>query len=141
MLNWINLILLVISTALMAFFYIKSVEPAALEQKIGLNAYARSAYYRITASIFEIIVILNYILYFFLPVSILIPRFFFWDYWISLMFSLVIFFPSLFIMLKMQEEKHFFRIKNTLFIKEFIWRFGILKHLEKHLYGGVLHSF
>ena len=99
MLNWINLILLVISTALMAFFYIKSVGPAALEQKIGLNAYTRSAYYRITASVFEIIVILNYILYFFLPLP-LITRFFFWDYWISIILSLLIFFPSLYVMLK-----------------------------------------
>lgn len=99
MLNWINLIILVISTALMAFFYIKSVGPAALEQKIGLKAYARSAYYRIIASVFEIIVILNYIMYFFLPLP-LITRFFFWDYWISIILSLLIFFPSLYVMLK-----------------------------------------
>jgi protein-S-isoprenylcysteine O-methyltransferase Ste14 len=100
MINWINLIVLIISTALMAFFYIKSVGPAALEKKIGLNAYARSAYYRIIASVFEIIVILNYILYFFLPLPILIPRFFFWEYWISVTISLLIFFPSVYIMLK-----------------------------------------
>jgi protein-S-isoprenylcysteine O-methyltransferase Ste14 len=100
MINWINLIVLIISTSLMAFFYIKSVGPAALEQKIGLNAYARSAYYRIIASIFEIIVILNYILYFFLPLPILVPRYFFWDYWISVTISLLLFFPSVYVMLK-----------------------------------------
>jgi len=99
MLNWINLIILIISTALMAFFYTKSVGPAVLEQKIGLKAYARCAYYRITASIFELIVILNYVFYFFLPIPILIPRFFIWDYWISMVFSFVILIPSLYIML------------------------------------------
>ena len=100
MLNWINLIILVISTTLMAFFYVKSVGPAVLEQKIGLTAYARCAYYRITASVFELIVISNYIIYFFLPLPILIPRFFMWDYWISMILSLIVLFPSLFIMLK-----------------------------------------
>ena len=100
MLNWINLIILVISTTLMTFFYVKSVGPAVLEQKIGLTAYARCAYYRITASIFEIIVIFNYTFYFFLPLPILIPRLFIWDYWISMILSLIVLFPSLFIMLK-----------------------------------------
>ena len=99
MLAWINLIVLIISTVMMAFFYIKSIGPAALEQKIGLTAYARSAYYRITASAFELIVIVNYILYFFLPLPISFPQFFMWDYWISLVISIIILIPSLYIML------------------------------------------
>ncbi|MCK4383205.1 MAG: hypothetical protein KAW66_07930, partial [Candidatus Lokiarchaeota archaeon] len=65
----------------MAFFYIKSVYPATLAQKIGLKAYARCAYYRITASIFELVAILNYLFYFFLPLPIPILQFFIWDYW------------------------------------------------------------
>ncbi|MFX0081528.1 MAG: methyltransferase family protein [Candidatus Hodarchaeota archaeon] len=100
MFNWINLIILIIATALMAFFYVKSVGPAALEQKIGLNAYTRCAYYRIIASVFEIIVIINYLFYFILPLPIPIPRFFFWNYLISVIISVVILFPSLYIMLK-----------------------------------------
>ena len=84
----------------MVIFYIKSVGPAALEQKIGLVAYARCAYYRITASIFEIIVIINYLIYFFLPLPLPIPRFFIWDYWISIIFSIAILIPSSYIMLK-----------------------------------------
>ncbi|MFX1376384.1 MAG: methyltransferase family protein [Promethearchaeota archaeon] len=99
MLEWINFIILIVSTTLMAFFYIKSVGPAALEQKIGLTAYTRCAYYRIIASIFELIVILNYLFYFFLPLPILLPQFFVWDYWISLVSSIVILIPSLYIML------------------------------------------
>lgn len=100
MLNWINLIILIISTALMAFFYVKSVGPAALEQKIGLKAYTRCAYYRITASIFELIGIINYSLYFFFPIAFPIPQFFIWDYSISMVLSIVILIPSLYIMLK-----------------------------------------
>lgn len=100
MLNWINLIVLILSTALMAFFYIKSVYPATLAQKIGLKAYARCAYYRITASIFELVAILNYLFYFFLPLPIPILQFFIWDYWISIFIAFVILFPSLYIMLK-----------------------------------------
>ncbi len=100
MLNWINLIVLFISTALMAFFYIRSVGPAKLEQRIGEIAYKKCGNYRIIASVFEVIVIVNYIIYIFLPLHILIPQFFIWDYWISVILSIVILIPSLYIMLK-----------------------------------------
>ncbi|MHA2392271.1 MAG: methyltransferase family protein [Promethearchaeota archaeon] len=84
----------------MALFYIKSVLPATLAQKIGIKAYARCAYYRITASMFELISFINYLIYFFLPLPINIPRFFFWDYIISIVIGVVILIPSLYIMLK-----------------------------------------
>ncbi len=100
MLNWINLIVLILSTALMVFFYIKSVYPAILSQKIGLKAYARCAYYRIAASFFELVTILNYLFYFFLPLPIFIPQFFIWDYWISILIAFVVLVPSLYILLK-----------------------------------------
>ncbi|MFW9878574.1 MAG: methyltransferase family protein [Candidatus Thorarchaeota archaeon] len=38
--------------------------------------------------------------YFFLPLPIPIPRFFIWDYWISLIFSIVILISCLYIILK-----------------------------------------
>jgi len=100
MLNWINLILLILSTVLMAFFYIKSVYPATLAQKIGLKAYARCAYYRIIASIFELITFINYLIYFFLPIPIIMPHFFLWCYSISIITGIIILIPSLYIMLK-----------------------------------------
>jgi len=100
MLSWINFLILILSTALMTFFYIKSVYPATLSQKIGLKAYARCAYYRITASFFELVTILNYLFYFFLPLPLNFPQFFIWDYWISIFIALVILTPSLYIMLK-----------------------------------------
>jgi len=100
MLNWINIILLIISTLLMAFFYVKSVGPAKLEIKIGKIAYKKCGNYRIIASVFEIIAIINYIIYFFFPLPIPIPQFFIWDYWILVILSIVILIPCLYIMLK-----------------------------------------
>jgi protein-S-isoprenylcysteine O-methyltransferase Ste14 len=79
MYNWINLIILVISTALMAFYYIRSVGPAALEKKIGESAYVKCGRYRVI-----------------IPIS----QFFPWKYWISLIISFVILIPCVYIMLK-----------------------------------------
>jgi protein-S-isoprenylcysteine O-methyltransferase Ste14 len=100
MINWINFTILVFSTFLMAFFYIKSVSPAKLEHKLGEIAYKQCGYYRIIASIFEIVTIINYILYFFYPLPIPISRFFIWDYWISIILSITILIPCLYVMLK-----------------------------------------
>ena len=100
MIEWINFIILVIATVFMAFFYIKSVEPAKLEKKIGEKAYKRCGNYRIIASVFEIITAVNYILYFFYPLPINIPRFFIWDYWISIVLCFIILIPCMYIMLK-----------------------------------------
>ena len=100
MIELINFLILIISTALMSFFYIKSIGPAKLEEKIGEIAYKRCGNYRIIASFFELITIVNFILYFFFPLPISLPQFFIWDYWISVVLSIVIFFPCLYIMLK-----------------------------------------
>ena len=100
MIEWINLLILIISTVLMALFYIKSVGPAKSEREIGENAYKRCGTYRIIASFFELITIINFIFYFFFPLPIPIPQFFIWDYWISVILSIVILLPCLYIMLK-----------------------------------------
>ncbi|UCC20059.1 MAG: hypothetical protein JSV62_01900 [Promethearchaeota archaeon] len=100
MIEWINFSILIISTALMAFFYIKSVGPAKLEKKLGEIAYKRCGNYRIIASIFEVLTVINYIFYFYFPLPIPIPRFFIWDYWISVILSIIILTPCLYIMLK-----------------------------------------
>ena len=100
MIEWINFLILIISTILMAFFYIKSVGPAKLEKRIGESAYKRCGKYRIIASIFELITIVNFIVYFFFPLPIPIPQFFIWDYWISVILSIAILIPCLYIMLK-----------------------------------------
>jgi protein-S-isoprenylcysteine O-methyltransferase Ste14 len=100
MIEWINVSILIASTGLMALFYIKSVGPAKLEQKIGEIAYKKCGNYRIIASVFELITVFNFILYFYYPLPIPIPQFFIWEYWISVVLSFVILIPSLYIMLK-----------------------------------------
>ncbi len=100
MIEWINVLILIISTMLMAIFYIKSVGPAKLEKRIGESAYKRCGNYRIIASFFELITVVNFILYFFFPLPIPLPQFFIWDYWISVILSIAILIPCLYIMLK-----------------------------------------
>ena len=39
--EWINVIALVVSTILFLYFYVKSVSPAQLEKKIGETAYPK----------------------------------------------------------------------------------------------------
>jgi protein-S-isoprenylcysteine O-methyltransferase Ste14 len=94
----INLIVLVLSTFFMAFFYIKSVGPAALEKKIGEKAYPRCKLYRIVASAFEFIAMINYIVYFFYPLPLALPRTFPWDWWVSTLIAVFIFIPSGYLM-------------------------------------------
>jgi len=98
--DWINFIVLVMSTVLMAYFYIKSVRPAALEKKIGESAYPKCKRYRIIASTFEVLTIVNYLIYYFYPLSIDFPRLLPWEYWVSVVVGFAIFIPSLILMFK-----------------------------------------
>jgi protein-S-isoprenylcysteine O-methyltransferase Ste14 len=94
MFAWVNFTVMLISIFLFSYFYIKSVEPVALEKKIGKIAYSRCAGYRLAALIFEIIICINYIVYFFYPLPISLPRIFPWNWWISIMIAVVIAIPA-----------------------------------------------
>ena len=94
MIVWINFMIMLVSSFLFSYFYIKSVGPATLEKKIGREAYPRCAKYRLTAAIFEIIVCINYIVYFFYPLGIHIPRTFPWNWWISTLIAALIAVPA-----------------------------------------------
>jgi hypothetical protein len=96
MIPWINFTVLVLSTLLMFYFYLLSVRPAQLEKRIGPVAYERCGRYRIIASIFEVIVVANYVLYFFFPLPLSIPRTFPWSYWLSLVLAVFIAIPSVY---------------------------------------------
>jgi len=97
---WINLGILLISTLLMFYFYMRSASPAQLEKKIGEIAYERCGRYRIIASVFELIVIGNYVVYYYYPLPIGIPRTFPWAYWISFLIAVIIAIPSGYVMLR-----------------------------------------
>jgi len=64
---WVNIVSLIVSSLLYLFFYVKSAAPAALEKKIGQMSYEKCKRFRVIASIFMTICLINYILYFFPP--------------------------------------------------------------------------
>ena len=92
--SWINFMVMIVSALLFSYFYIKSVSPAALEKKIGKIAYFRCGRYRLIASVFEIIVIINYIVYFFYPLPVPFSRAFPWSWWISALAAALISIPA-----------------------------------------------
>ena len=94
MIAWINFASLLLAALLFLYFYVKSVSPAALEKKIGEVAYAKCTQYRIIASAFEIIAAANYIVYFFYPLPLQLPQTFTWEWWISIIISIVIAIPG-----------------------------------------------
>lgn len=98
MIPWFNFLVMIISSFLFSFLYIKSAQPAKLEKKIGEIAYPKCRTYRIIASIFEILVVAAYILYYFYPLPIGIAKYFPWPWWISIIIASVIGIPSLWIM-------------------------------------------
>ncbi len=98
MIEWINFIVLILSSILFLLFYIKSVSPAQLEMSIGDIAYSKCKIYRIIASVFEMVTIINYIVYYFYPLPLGLSLHFPWDWWISILFGIAIFVPGLYIM-------------------------------------------
>ncbi|NVM17663.1 MAG: isoprenylcysteine carboxylmethyltransferase family protein [Candidatus Lokiarchaeota archaeon] len=92
--------IMIISSFLLTIFYIKSVQPALLEKKIGEGAFKRCYYYRIIASSFMGIILITQIIYFYYPLPLNFPRFFPWHYWVSFLIAILIAIPSLIIMFK-----------------------------------------
>jgi protein-S-isoprenylcysteine O-methyltransferase Ste14 len=84
--------------ALSSVFYIKSISPAALEQQIGEVAYEKSARYRKLATAAYYLMFLNYVIYFFYPLSTPLPDLFPWEYWITGMIATGIAVPSMYLM-------------------------------------------
>ncbi len=94
MIVYINFIVMLVSALLFSYFYVKSVGPAVLEKKIGKIAYSKCARYRLIASIFEIITCINYVIYFFYPLTVPFPKTFPWDWWISALIATLIAIPG-----------------------------------------------
>ncbi len=83
MIAWINMGILIASIFLFLYFYVKSAGPAALEKKIGKEAYRKCTFYRIISSVFMSIAFVNYIVYYFYPLPVPLPRTFPWSWWWS----------------------------------------------------------
>jgi protein-S-isoprenylcysteine O-methyltransferase Ste14 len=99
--GWINFASIIISGTLMTYFYVRSVSPAKLEQKIGEIAYKRCGMYRMVSSIFMLTLTVSYIVYHFYPLPIdPFPVTFGWPYWVSVLIVVVISGPPLYLMLR-----------------------------------------
>ena len=94
MIAWINAAVLVLSPLLTLVFYVKSAGPAALERRIGPDAYTRCATYRLIASAFMTIAGINYVLYFFFPLPLPLPERLPWPWWASALIAVAIAIPS-----------------------------------------------
>jgi len=94
-----NIIVLILSSILFLYFYVKSVSPAELEKKIGEIAYPKCKTYRIIAGAFEGITVINYVIYFFYPLSLGIPLVFPWPWLFSILIGLLILIPSFYLMI------------------------------------------
>lgn len=119
MVNWINFATLLVSTVLTLVFYVRSVGPAALEQKIGPAAYARCTRDRAIAAVFMTLAGVNYVVYAFYPIPLPLPVRFRWPYWVSALVAVLIAIPSgiLFVrgMIDAGEETMVVRKEHTLY--------------------------
>jgi protein-S-isoprenylcysteine O-methyltransferase Ste14 len=100
MIPWINFACLLLSTIGVLYFYVKSVGPAALEQKIGPAAYGRCTVYRFIAGGLMGIATANYIIYMFYPLPLGLPKSFPWPYWASALIAVIIAVPAGYLMLR-----------------------------------------
>ncbi len=96
--EWTNILVLVLSTILFLYFYVKSVSPAQLEKKIGEIAYPKCMRYRLIAGAFEGITVINYVVYFFYPLPIGLPLVLPWPWLVSVLIAIIILIPSLYLM-------------------------------------------
>ena len=94
LIEWMNLLLLILSTITSLYFYLKSVQPAKLEKEIGEIAYEKCERYRIYASIPFGVFFISYVIYVFYPLPLPIPNDLPWDYSISIILAIIIAIPS-----------------------------------------------
>lgn len=98
MIEWLNFLALLVATILFLYFYIMSASPAQLEKKIGEAAYPKCMRYRLIASAFETVTVINYVVYFFYPLPIGLPLVLPIPWLDSVLIAIVILIPSLYLM-------------------------------------------
>ncbi|NSW52141.1 MAG: isoprenylcysteine carboxylmethyltransferase family protein [Anaerolineae bacterium] len=103
--SWFILAVMLICGILAFIFYIASVGPAVLEQKIGIDAYEVCARKRKIAAGLYSTFFLSYFFYAFFPLENLpIPRFFEWNYFVSFGLGVLVGFPSFLLLFKGIED-------------------------------------
>ena len=118
--------MLVVSSFLFLYFYVKSVSPAQLEKKMGEIAYPKCKTYRLIAGGFEGITVINYVIYFFFPLPIGLPLVFPWPWMVSVLIGILILIPSVYLMVIGMKDAG----RETLEPKK-----------EHTLYGGIYETF
>ena len=99
MIEWLNFIfLLVLSLILSMYLYVKSVGPAALEQKIGEGAYEKCAQYRQVSAFFLFVGMIGYVVYFFYPLPVPMPRVFPIPYMLAASIAILVLIPCGYLM-------------------------------------------
>jgi protein-S-isoprenylcysteine O-methyltransferase Ste14 len=119
MIAWINLAVLILSTLLTLYFYVKSAGPATLEEEIGPIAYRRCTIYRFLSGLMMSLASLCYIVYFFFPLPIPLARTFPWSWWLSALTAVIIAIPAGYLMYRGMrdagEETMVLRKEHTLY--------------------------
>ena len=97
---WINFAIMLVTGAIFPWLYIKSVGPAALEQKIGERAYAVCGRYRMAAVVFMLVTFGSYGVYSFNPLPVPLARFFPWPWWVSALIALALAIPAGYLLMR-----------------------------------------
>ena len=79
----VGISILLISSFLFTLYYVRSVAPAALEKRIGPEAYQKCATYRTISSVFMFVAMGNYIAYYWYPLPLPLPTTFPWSHSVS----------------------------------------------------------
>jgi protein-S-isoprenylcysteine O-methyltransferase Ste14 len=90
----VNFAVLIITSLLFLVFYVRSAGPAALEKRIGPQAYGQCTRYRIISGVLMGIAGASYLIYFSHPLPISVPRTFPWPWWVSVLIALAITIPA-----------------------------------------------
>ena len=99
MFAWINFAIMFFASLLFLYFYVRSASPAGREKLIGPRAYRLCFYDRLISGAFELVITINYILYYFFPLPTPLPDQFPWAWWISLVIAALIGIPATILML------------------------------------------
>ncbi len=94
MIPWLNLALLLLSSLLFLYFYVRSASPAGRARVIGPRAYQLASRDRVIAGIFEGIAAAGYVVYFFHPLPPPLPRAFPWPWPVSVLIAILIAVPA-----------------------------------------------
>lgn len=100
MVSWVNFSVLVLSSMIFLFFYVRSVSPAGRAMLVGPRAYRLCYYDRLISGLFEFIIVANYVLYRFHPLPVPMPEKFPWSWWFSITLALLIGVPATALMIK-----------------------------------------